>query len=179
MFGSTGTIGGEGITMYAQNLFGTSATFTEGVTAPTFHGDLDGASAVTRSQSYGENVTSGGSINNTATNTTETLQPTSAVLTNYLNSAYGVNDVKIDAGDVLLNTIDRTQKTQGISDTSQTTSQVRSSLKDEANLNNKDYTANAVAEGTLNPEFVNTVPAATGRMVSSDLTSKQVRNLVV
>ena len=179
VFGSTGTIGGEGITMYAQNLFGTSATFTEGVTAPTFHGDLDGASAVTRSQSYGENVTSGGSINNTATNTTETLQPTSAVLTNYLNSAYGVNDVKIDAGDVLLNTIDRTQKTQGISDTSQTTSQVRSSLKDEANLNNKDYTANAVAEGTMNPEFVNTVPAATGRMVSSDLTSKQVRNLVV
>ena len=179
ILGATGTIGGEGVTMYAQNLFATSATFTEGVTAPTFHGDLDGASSVTRSQSYGENVTSGGSINNTATNTTGTFKPDATAMGGYLNSLYGVNDVKIDAGDVLLNTIDRTQKTQGISDTSQTTSQVRSSLKDEANLNNKDYTANAVAEGTLNPEFVNTVPASTGRMVSSDLTSKQVRNLVV
>jgi len=178
VFGSTGTMGGEGMTMYAQNLFGTSATFTEGVAAPTFHGDLNGASAITRSQSYNENVTSGGSITNTPTNTTQTLQPTAAIMTAHLNGPAGTNDVKIDVGDKLLNTIDRTQKTQGISNTSQTTSQVRSSMKDEANLNNKDYTANAVAEGTLNPEFVNTVPASTGRMVSSEATPKQTRNLV-
>ena len=180
ILGATGTIGGEGVSMYAQNLFATSATFTEGVTAPTFHGDLNGLAASTRSQTYPSTSDAGGaSINNTATNTTGTFKPDATAMGGYLNSLYGVNDVKIDAGDVLLNTIDRTQKTQGISDTSQTTSQVRSSMKDEANLNNKDYTANAVAEGTLNPEYVNTVPASTGRMVSSNATPRQARNLVV
>ena len=52
-----GTIGGENIINYAKNYYGTSATFTAGVTAngvtsssgitaPTFHGDLQGTALI-------------------------------------------------------------------------------------------------------------------------------------
>jgi hypothetical protein len=60
VFGAGGTIGGENIINY-----GKSATFSAGVTAPTFHGDLDGTAAqsiITSSQNYGEAVTSGSAI---------------------------------------------------------------------------------------------------------------------
>lgn len=183
MTAATGTIGGEGVTMYAQNFFGTSATFTEGVTAPTFHGDLNGTattSTVTQSQTYGEQSTgSAGSITNTATNTTETFQPTASGIETYVTSGiFGVNDIKIDLGDHMKNAIDQTVNTNGKSNSKQSTTQIRSSLKDEANKNDETYTANAVAEGKLNPEYTKTAPGGVNRTVSTQPTATRIYSTV-
>jgi hypothetical protein len=94
IFGAAGTIGGANVTHYGKNYYGTSATFTEGITAvgvtstsgitatgvtssggitaPTFHGDLKGVAELsrsTRSQPYGEAATgsAGAAITDTAT----------------------------------------------------------------------------------------------------------------
>lgn len=183
ILGATGTIGGEGVSMYAQNLFATSATFTEGVTAPTFHGDLDGTattSTVTQSQTYGEQSQgSAGSITNTPTNTTETFQPTASGIETYVTSGiFGVNDVKIDLGDHMKNAIDQTVNTNGKSNSKQSTTQIRSSLKDEANKNDETYTANAVAEGKLNPEYTKTAPGGVNRTVSTQPTATRIYSTV-
>lgn len=160
--GATGTFGGAGIVMY-----GKGATFGEGVTAPTFHGDLDGHAANTYAQSYGEALTSGGgSITNTSTPTT--ALPNGALMTDYLTlSPKGIIQVDIDKSGDLYNMIDRTHFTKGLSRDQLNTSGVRSKLRDEANSANKDFTSGAIAEGTLSPTYANPVPAGINGASSS------------
>jgi len=194
LMGATGTIGGEGVIAYVNNIYGTSGTFTEGVTAPTFHGNLNGL-AKEASESYHQNYPDGtaapstytpsvGSPNwsdpthNTATNTEATFEPRAANMESYTTGVYGVNDIQIDLGDHLKNAIDQTVKSSGKSKSVQTIEEVRSSLKDEANLNDKTYTANAVASGTLNPEYLNTIPGETGRIVNTEPTEVQPKMMV-
>ena len=185
--GASGTIGGESMTMYCQNIFGTSGTFTAGFTAPAFHGDLNGTAAqsnVTASQNYGDPAGGGGtsgtaySLDTTATNTTETLKPTSALMSSYTQSTFGVNDIQIDLGDHLKNNIDRSTKTNGKAKSEQTTAQIRSTLKDPANLADQTYTADAVAQNKLNPEFIKNVPTEVGRIVSKSPSASQVRGVI-
>lgn len=191
LMGGTGTIGGEGVIAYVNNIYGTSGTFTEGVTAPAFHGDLQGTAVqaitadVTNSQNYADPDPGGGtgsaqgySADNTATNTTATFEPTAGNMGSYTTGIYGVNDIQIDLGDHLKNAIDKTVKSNGKSVSDQNTGEVRSSLKDENNLNDKTYTSDAIARGALNPDFVNTVPASTGRIVGSEPTSVQPKHTV-
>ena len=148
IFGASGTIGGEEVVHYGS----------------TFHGDLNGL-AKEASESYHQNYPDGsaapssyfpsvGSPNwDDPTNNKTTFQPTAAGMTSLGAAAiYGINDVKVDEGDFLKDAIDRTTKTDGVAAGTQSVSQVRSSLKDEKNLNNETYVANAIAEGTLNPE---------------------------
>lgn len=185
MTAATGTIGGEGVTMYAQNLFGTSATFTEGVGAPSFHGSLIG-NAQTATQAGRAGTAGGlggggsaGSTTNTAVNTTETFKPTVSGIQTYVTSGiFGVNDIQIDLGDHMKNAIDQTTKTNGKANSKQTTTQVRSTMKDEANKNDTTYTANAIAEGTLNPEHTKTAPGGIGRTVSNEPTSTRIYSTV-
>jgi len=208
VIGEEGTIGSEETIMYARNLYaghtlfvgdgaGGSGTInvdtvravridvegditaTNSMTAPTFHGDLDGASSVTRSQSYGENVTSGGSINNNPTNTTPlpddttaTALPSSDFALIYLASEYGIQDVKVDPENELKKLINQTTLSGGVSDRPLTISEIRSKLRDENNKNNEDFTGKQVAENKLNPEALGSksIPAETGRTASNDPT---------
>ena len=114
-----------------------------------------------------------------ATNNKETFQPTAAGMTSLgSSSVYGINDIKIDLGDHMKNAIDQTTKTNGKANSKQTTTQVRSTMKDEANKNDTTYTANAIAEGTLNPEHTKTAPGGIGRTVSNEPTSTRIYSTV-
>jgi hypothetical protein len=165
--GATGTFGGAGVVMY-----GKGATFGEGVTAPTFHGDLDGVaqtSRITRSQTYGEASTgnAGAAITNTAT--PSTALPNGALMTDYLTlSPKGIIQVDIDTTGDLYNMIDRTQFTKGLSKDPLSTSDVRSKLRDEGNLANSQFTAGCIAEGTLSPTYASGAPTGISRASSGD-----------
>lgn len=173
--GATGTFGGAGVVVY-----GKGATFGEGVTAPTFHGDLDGVSEVsrvTRSQTYGEASTGspGAAITNTAT--PSTALPNGALMTDYLTlSPKGIVQVDIDKAGDLYNMIDRTQFTRGLSKDPLTTKDVRSKLHDEGNHANSEFTAGAIAEGTLSPTYANPVPGGISRAASSSSSSAWLGN---
>lgn len=114
--GGSGTIGGTGMLLSAKG-----AVFEEGVTAPTFHGDLDGTATTAEtanSQSYadpdaGGGVGSAGQINNVVTPTI--VKPTAATTETFLTkSAGGIKVVTIDHKDGIKNYIDRTADYDGI-----------------------------------------------------------------
>ena len=117
VMGGTGTIGGSGM------LFsGNGAIFEAGVTAPTFHGDLNGTAVtatVAQSQSYadpngGGGVGSAGSITNTATPTI--TKPTADnVLTYLTKTAGGIRKVLIDKGNFIKSYIDPRNNNGGLS----------------------------------------------------------------
>lgn len=163
VFGATGTIGGENVIHYGKNYYGVSATMSAGITAPTFHGDVDGTAAkaviadVTNSQNYADPDPGGGvgsaqgySITNTATDTTATAKPTATNVSAYLTkSAKGVREVLIDAGEFLKRSL-MTKK--------ETKEEVRAKLRDPANMSNPEFTATAVGDGKLNPNYAQTAP---------------------
>lgn len=173
--GATGTFGGAGVVMY-----GKGATFGEGVTAPTFHGDLDGVaqtSRVTRSQTYDEasQGNPGAAITNTAT--PSTALPNGALMTDYLTlSPKGILQVSIDETGDLYNMINKTQFYQGLSADPLSTSDVRSKIRDEANHSNSAFTAGCIAEGTLSPTYANPVPGGIGRAASSSSSGAYLGN---
>tara|TARA_E500000318_G_scaffold111881_1_gene132342 strand:+ start:83 stop:1183 length:1101 start_codon:yes stop_codon:yes gene_type:complete len=109
VMGGTGTIGGSGM------LFsGSGAAFEAGVTAPTFHGDLDGNASNTYAQAYASTATAGGgSITNTATPTI--VKPTAAKVLTYLTkTAGGIRKVLIDKGNYIKKYIDPTDDYGGL-----------------------------------------------------------------
>jgi hypothetical protein len=139
VFGAGGTIGGENIINY-----GKSATFSAG-TADTFYGDLSGTattSTVTQSQNYGEAATgTAGSITETAIGHP---MPTASVVTDYLTkTSIGAVDVKVDIGDFILRSINRSTATGGLANKDLSTAEYRAFLRQEYNLNNPVVTGNA------------------------------------
>ena len=169
-FGVTGTIGGDGIVFYGEG-----ANFDAGVTAPTFHGDLDGTakqSNATSSQNYGEAATSGSAFSYTDTATPTTVKPTQAILDDHLqNSERGIFQVLIDIGNVLKNGIDRTIANGNVSNKKLNVGQVRSKLKEPTHLNNAAFTNNAIANGKLSPKFKDPVSPKIARTVKSSPTA--------
>lgn len=156
---------------------GKGAVFEAGVTAPTFHGDLDGTATtatVAQSQSYadpstGGGVGSAGTITNTATPTI--TKPTNSIIDDYLTkSAGGINRVKIDVGDFIKNYLDRSVDTGGISNSEITPDKARSRLRDAANRSNSSFVSHLLAEGVISREWNAPIPKGTGRIISSDAT---------
>lgn len=170
VIGSTGTMGGQGIVMY-----GKGATFGEGVTAPTFHGDLDGTAAfavqadVTNSQNYADPDPGGGvgsavgyTVDNIATPTTAT--PTAAVLSEYLNvSDKGIVQVDVDETSIR-NMIRRNVFNGGFSNRELTENDIRGALRDPANVNNSTLINNYIARGTISPTSIHPLPTEIGRV---------------
>jgi hypothetical protein len=168
VFGATGTIGGENVIHYGKNYYGVSATMSAGITAPTFHGDVDGTAAkaviadVTNSQNYADPDPGGGvgsaqgySITNTATDTTATAKPTANLLTTYLTkSSKGVKQVLIDAGDFIKNAL----QTKKAPTPEEAVINVRAKLRDPVNLANPEFTASAIGAGLLSPNFTKQAP---------------------
>ena len=173
LMGSTGTIGGEGVVMY-----GKGATFGEGVSAPTFTGDLKGTAQVAATSlhqsyadgtysgpgSYSPNTGSQGSITDTATPTT--VLPTSTILSDYLNEGgKGVMNVSIDETE-LKNAFNKLKETGGLSTTEMTTNEVRSKFRDQNNRANEEFVSHAVATGKLNSEYANSAAPSVGRIAA-------------
>jgi hypothetical protein len=171
VFGATGTIGGTGIVYY-----GKGATFGEGVTAPTFHGDLDGTASfaiqsdVTNSQNYADPDPGGGigsaqgyTVTDTATPTT--AAPTATILNDYLNNtAYGAVDVRVDIGNHFLNALNRSDATGGLSTRDLSTSEIRALLRTEGVRNITSFVGNSVATGRLSPAFSQSNPPRISRV---------------
>lgn len=175
VFGATGTIGGAGVVMY-----GKGATFSQGVTAPTFHGDLRGTalrsvtSDVTNSQNYADPDPGGGTGSAqgyTASNisTPTTALPTSAILNEYLNqTSLGAVDVKVDIGDHILRSINRSSATAGISTKDLKTTEVRAFMRSESVRNDPLFVQNAVSTGALSPTYSQNTPMPVSRVNSSN-----------
>ena len=181
--GNTGVLGGASVYHYGHNYFGTSGTFTAGVTSPTFHGDLDGTattSTVTQSQTYGEASTgSAGSITNTATNTDKRVNTPSDLGATQIedllkNSDMGVRDVRIDPGDVLYNTINKSNNYNGVSKKPLTTEMVRSKLRDPNTSRNQKFIGRCISEGLVDASCVQQKPQKyeIGRILNQTGTSK-------
>ena len=179
-----GTIGGENIINYAKNYYGTSATFTAGVTtngvtsssgitAPTFHGALNG-NALTATQA-GRAGTAGaigaggsaGTVVNTATgatDTTETGQPTATLMTTYLTKGnQGVQQVLIDEGDYIKDKINIGPNTGFITERPLTTKEIRTKLKDNANNTNREFINTLYAENRISKDYLKKIPTSINR----------------
>ena len=161
---ATGNWGGESVKIGAQG-----ALFSEGVTAPTFHGDLDGTattSTVTQSQNYGEASTgSAGSITDTATPSGITVPTAASQSTNLASSSQGTRRVLIDEGDFIAGFIDRTQSYGGVSSAPVSTNGARSRLRDPGNRNNSTFTNQLLADETVCPEYIIPAPEGVGRII--------------
>lgn len=176
--GGTGTIGGTSV-----NYVGNGAIFDEGVTAPTFHGDLDGTAnkAIEADTAYYHPASAGGyiphagsspgySITNTAT--PAITKPTATnVLTYLLKAAGGIRKVKIDIGNYLKNFIDKADRYSGVSSKPMTPVAVRSKLRDTVNRNNSTLVGNLIAEGNLCEDFKTPTPPGIGRIIDGDSTT--------
>tara|TARA_R110000803_G_scaffold49535_1_gene103094 strand:+ start:4797 stop:7295 length:2499 start_codon:yes stop_codon:yes gene_type:complete len=168
IMGSNGVIGGQSV-----DIVGKGAVFQKGVTAPTFHGDLNGVagtSRVTRSQTYAENVTgsAGAAITNTANDVA--VNPDTSTVSAYTESEFGIRNVKIDVADKMVGYIDRSTTYSGVSSTPMNINSVRSKFRDPANKSNTKLANQLIAEGVLCPSYNNPVPPATGRVVKEEAT---------
>ena len=184
---STGTFGGDNVTLYGKNIFATSGTFTEGVTAPTFHGDLQGtAVGAEKAVTAAVGPAHSGSASNTATNTTQTTQPTTTRINAVLNTSdAGVREVDID--ETMIDVFDKTNNYGGITKNNVTLKRYRSISKDPNNMNNAAFQGAVYAEGIISAKSANPIPEITGQTVpegstpirgSSSIGTKNGKNLV-
>lgn len=167
VMGGSGSIGGQSV-----NFTGNGAVFQKGVTAPTFHGDLDGTattSTVTQSQTYGEASTgSAGSITNTATPTFPQIN--ADMVTAYNGSEFGIKEVTIDDTNDIKNFIDQSTNYQGVHYSKPTTAMARSAMRDPANRNNSQLTTRYVQDGVIDESFSTPTPPAIGRVITEEAT---------
>jgi len=159
-FGASGTLGGSGMVHYGSSFYG-----------ETFHGDLDGTADqavtadVTNSQNYPENQTGSASGYSVTNNSDASANADATLMTEYLTkSAYGKVSVTIDEGDFLKNTIDRSEANGDVSDKELSTREVRSKLRDPANLSNSIFVGNAVSAGKISNNYARSVPASIDRV---------------
>lgn len=172
VFGATGTFGGDTITGYFQNIFCKSGTFTEGVTAPTFHGSLNGKAQFAAKADQAASAplgpgTGGGTYTGVDTDDTETARPTSTILSDYLdNSDRAYVRVSIDPGNYMKKAINRSDFYGGVIDKDPNISEVRALLKDPDNTNNDTFLGNLLSTGKISSLYSNVVPLYTGRQVN-------------
>jgi|TARA_B110000858_G_scaffold103307_1_gene118432 hypothetical protein len=178
MFGDTGTFGGENMILYAYNAHIGHTVWSETMNTNVVYGDLEGTAAkavsadTAESQSYADPDPGGGvgsspgyTVDTTAVDTKATAIPTLGILTSYLgDGAYGVQAVKVDIDDHLINALDKTVGTGNVTNKPLTTGEVRSKLRDNGTLNNTEFTASQIAAGKLNPEYPTATPGSVGRI---------------
>ena len=175
VIGETGLMGGANVTKRAKNIFATSATFTAGVTGPTFTGDVKGtADKAVESQKAGTagSIGASGSASaptNTVTDTTgndKTLNAT--VINDALTTSpiVGIRQVEVDTFEDLKYTINKSRNYGGISETELNTKSVRSKLRDPNTIANETFVGEAISEGLVSKNFANTIPPQFGKSVS-------------
>ena len=173
VIGTNGTIGGHEIVYY-----GKGATFEEGVTAPTFHGSLQGNAATAtqagRAGTAGSLGAGGSAGSHTNTATPTTVKPTATIITDYLeNSSKGVRNIKIDTGDIMKNQLNKDVDYGGVSDRRLTTAEIRSKMRDPNTSSNENFVGSQIAEGKLSPTYINQIPPAIGRTSGKEAKAKR------
>ena len=167
VIGATGTFGGAGITHYGN----------------TFHGDLNGKAdeAALADLASGAYIAGGlgspGSANYPSH--TSTVQPTSGILNDILhNNSFGIREVSVDPANSLKNSFDKTTDYGGVANRELTVSEVRSKLRDKNTLNNVKFVGAMIAEGKLNPTYIQSTPKQVGRIVGSEATPRRGYQLI-
>ncbi len=189
VIGDSGTIGGENIIGYDYNHYtGHSLVATDTITTATaytgrtqateFVGSLTGnASTATQAGRAGTAgaIGAGGSAGSaasqsaTSVDTKATVEPITAIMSDYLSkSSKGVRIVTIDTGDVMKNQLDKTVDYGGVSNRKLTTSEIRSKMRDPNTSSNEAFVGSQIAEGKLSASYINSIPPAIGRTVSSE-----------
>jgi len=172
VMGGAGTIGGTSM------LFsGKGAVFQEGVTAPTFHGDLTGRADEAISAdtaNYGPSTGTPSGWTNTNTATPAITNPTTQLVSTYLTKAAGgIRKVVIDAGDFLKNFLNKSDETGGASTTPiETSGQARSRMRNPNNKSNNKFMSSVTSSGAACPDMFETTPPGIGR-ISGDKTARQ------
>lgn len=156
IWADTGTFGGVEVRHHGQG-----AHFSEGVTAPTFHGDLRGTSLtslvadISNSQSYADPSAGGGVGSPSGFTVSNVAQPdvytaAAGVLSDVLTkSEIGVKTVKVDVDNFLYNSL----RIRALD-----TVDVRSKLRDPSYLNDVDFAAIQLGAGKLNEQYTSTTP---------------------
>ena len=180
VIGAGGTIGGDNMIYYAKNYYGTSATFTAGVTAagvtatggmtaPRFTGDLQGTALNAKfggtdtdpGSSHSFSVGAGATV---ATGDSDTFEPTASFMTTYLNYGnYGIPQVLIDEGDYIIDDINIGPRTGFVTDKPLNTKEIRTKLKDPANNTNSDFINTLYAENRISQNYVKKIPPPVNR----------------
>jgi len=177
VFGDTGTIGGENIIMYNYNMHtghsvwaGDTMTTTsvyadETMTSKEFIGSLTGnADTATQSGiSGGPGGSAGTKVTGSAQtqDTTATALPTNGLLQEYLHKGgYGIQKIFVDKGDHLKGAYDKTRDTGGVTKRILTTAETRARLRDSGHRSNPKFGSYQGSNGTINPEYTNSVPSS-------------------
>ena len=196
LFGTTGTIGGDNIIMYAKNLYAqktvwaetmdatktitaktidaSKTIYAETMSANTFHGNLQGTAVAQ------------GSITATAVTTDDgvkdsdaTALPTATIMTAYLNkSDKGIKRVSIDGDDGLKNKINLAVETDQVITYPLTTGEVRARLRNSNNLSKSGFINRQIADKVLSEDYALTVPPGLGRIVSSKPSTVRGKNVI-
>ena len=190
--GATGTMGGDGMVIYANTTHSDRVNSTSmhasnsvhasvGMEAPTFNGNLSGNASTAGTAGTAALGTSAGSAQATVTLTPatnkETAEPTSSILTSYLGeSEFAVRTVTIDQGDVLFNQVNRNTDYEGVSDRTLSTTEARSKLRDPLNQKKTKFVGTLIAEDTISATFSNSAPPSVDRIISNEATPRRVRS---
>lgn len=177
--GDSGTIGGENIIMYNYNMYtGHSITAGDTLTVPTVYGDLQGtATQAMVSNEAGLHPSSGGhagsgygyTASSTAADPKATVNINNSLIQAYLNqSEFAARDIKLDPGNILYNQINRLSDYGNVSERTLSTTEIRSKLRDKANLTNQSFIGSAITENNLSATFSNAIPNKIGRKSSLD-----------
>lgn len=173
VFGDSGTIGGDEIVMYGKAAHIPRINSTS-MHATTFHGTLNGkASFAAKADEAGSAPSGPGSGGGTQTISTatdkNTVRPTTNILNDLLeNSPLSIRRVDIDEGDLMKNSVDKTAKYGGVSNSDLNTRQVRSKLRDPNNINNETFVGACITDGVLSADFASMVPKLTNRTASNE-----------
>ena len=190
VIGDSGTMGGENIIAYNYNMYTghsitagdtvstTTVIASETMTSKEFVGSLTGnadtatqagtagtAGALGASGSAGTKVTG----TSASVDTTATVLPSTAIINDYTTkSSKGVRKVSIDPNDIMVNQLDRTSETGGISTRKLSTAEVRSKLRDSKTAANNTFITSMIAQGLLNSNYMLAVPSEIGRIVGPE-----------
>jgi hypothetical protein len=190
VIGDSGTMGGENIIAYNYNMYTghsitagdtvstTTVIASETMTSPEFIGSLTGnADTATQAGSagtagvLGAGGSAGAKVTGTAAsvNTTATVLPSTAIINDYTTkSSKGVRQVSIDPNDIMVNQLDRTNETGGISTRKLSTAEIRSKLRDSKTAANNTFITSMIAQGLLNSNYMLAVPSEIGRIVGPE-----------
>jgi len=176
VLGDSGTIGGDEIVLYSKtghiDRVNSTSLHATAMYATTFHGDLNGAATEAgkagTAGALGASGSSGTTNSTTGTNKT-TVRPDNTLITDYLNrSSNGIRKVLIDPNNIMVNQLDRTNETGGISTRKLSTAEVRSKLRDAKTAANNTFITSMIAQGILNSNYMLAVPPVIGRIVGAE-----------
>jgi len=196
VFGQKGVIGGKEVDFTGKSYYGSKGE-EEAASNAIFWGTFKGVATeairsvnadkaafaevadLAHSQSYGEALTSGSTVGDTATLHSLSQEDISGqdapitpdlVVDHTLNGSYAIQTVVVDADDVLKNSLNIEEKYNFVFRTTPTMQEIRSAFRNEDSRNTVSDLL--VSEGRLNPDYKNIVPPAIGRTVSKKASSR-------